>query len=248
MHDLNEVSVGDATSAEVSSRLPERIVGILGMHRSGTSFLTGSLQDAGLFLGEHHTWNKHNRRGNRENQNIVDLHDDILRYSGGAWDDPPEPVVWSERHIARARELLAQYSPEPVFGFKDPRALLALEGWKTLFPNIEFVGIFRHPNAVAASLDKRQPKSWEDCMELWYLYNTILYREYEKKPFPVLNFDDAERILDKKISRVVDQLGLSQPDQEEKFYSPDLRHNSSAGRRLPWKVWRLHRKLKRISL
>ena len=37
--------------------MPDRVVCILGMHRSGTSCLTGSLQQAGLFLGDCHTWN-----------------------------------------------------------------------------------------------------------------------------------------------------------------------------------------------
>ena len=83
---------------------PRRVIAILGMHRSGTSCLTGSLQNAGLFLGEHHTWNKHNRRGNRENQNIVDLHDAILEANGGTWDSPPEHVRWRDEHVARARE------------------------------------------------------------------------------------------------------------------------------------------------
>ncbi|HBM84618.1 MAG TPA: sulfotransferase family protein, partial [Halieaceae bacterium] len=31
---------------------PRRVIAILGMHRSGTSCLTGSLQEAGLELGE----------------------------------------------------------------------------------------------------------------------------------------------------------------------------------------------------
>ena len=57
---------------------PRRVIAILGMHRSGTSCLTGSLQEAGLELGEHHTWNPYNRKGNRENQDFVDLHDAIL--------------------------------------------------------------------------------------------------------------------------------------------------------------------------
>ena len=38
---------------------------VLGMHRSGTSWFTGALQQAGLHLGMHHTWNAHNRKGNK---------------------------------------------------------------------------------------------------------------------------------------------------------------------------------------
>ncbi|MEZ5566788.1 MAG: hypothetical protein R3E54_00240 [Halioglobus sp.] len=218
------------------------------MHRSGTSCLTGSLQNAGLFLGEHHTWNKHNLRGNRENQKIVDLHDAILAANGGSWDVPPAQARWRDEHFARARELLSSYSAHALFGFKDPRALLVLEGWKTLCPSIEFVGIFRHPNAVAASLDKRAPKPWEACMELWFVYNSILYREHRKRPFPIIDFDVDEDQLDANIERVVSALGLQGEKTEEKFYTSELKHNSGSGRRLPWKIRRLYKKLQKISL
>ena len=70
--------MGEQAVSGVSDKLPSRVIAILGMHRSGTSCLTGSLQNSGLFLGECHTWNKHNERGNRENQKFVDLHDAIL--------------------------------------------------------------------------------------------------------------------------------------------------------------------------
>ncbi|MAT91742.1 MAG: sulfotransferase family protein [Halioglobus sp.] len=249
MRESSEVELEQSAADPLSLKTPARIVGVLGMHRSGTSCLTGSLQQAGLFLGEHHTWNKHNRRGNRENQSIVDLHDAILEQNGGAWDRPPPQVSWSAQHLQRARELLHEYSAEKVFGFKDPRALLCLEGWKSLFPGIEFVGIFRHPNAVAASLNKRQEKPWEDCMELWYAHNSVLYQEYCNKPFPVLDFDTDEEVLDANITKAVDSLGLPGRDDDEKFYTPDLRNNTGAGgRMLPWRVRRLYKKLKKISL
>ena len=135
--------------------MPDRVICVLGMHRSGTSCLTGSLQQAGLTLGDCHTWNPHNRKGNRENQAFVDLHDDILRSNGGSWDRPPARVRWQSDHYQRARELLAAHADEAAFGFKDPRALLLLAGWKALCPQLEFIGIFRHPGAVAHSLEVR---------------------------------------------------------------------------------------------
>lgn len=230
-------------------KAPERVVAVLGMHRSGTSCLTGTLQEAGLFLGDCHTWNKHNEKGNRENQKFVDLHDAILEANAGAWDIPPSGVTWSDEHIAMAKELLAEHAGEPNFGFKDPRALLVLDGWKTLFPAIEFVGIYRHPNAVAKSLEKRSSKSREESLYLWYAYNRILYREYKKKPFPILNFDDDEEILDEKIFRVAGEMGLTHQSGEDKFYTADLRHNDAeGGPSLPWKARRLYNKLNKAGL
>ena len=42
-------------------------IAILGMHRSGTSCLAGSLQEAGIYLGDVVTSAAHNQKGNREN-------------------------------------------------------------------------------------------------------------------------------------------------------------------------------------
>lgn len=234
---------------EVKFDTPERVVAVLGMHRSGTSFLTGTLQEAGLFLGECHTWNKHNEKGNRENQKFVDLHDAILAENSAAWDAPPAKVIWSDEHIAIAQKLLADHAGEPNFGFKDPRALLVLDGWKALYPSIEFVGIYRHPNAVVKSLEKRSSKTRDESLKLWYAYNRILIREYRKSPFPILNFDDDEAVLDEKIFRVANKMGFSHESGEEKFYAADLKHNDGlGGPALPWRVKRLYNKLTKSGL
>jgi hypothetical protein len=232
-------------ASERLAELPSRVVCVLGMHRSGTSCLTGSLQEAGLFLGDCHTWNPHNLKGNRENQNFVDLHDDILQENGGAWDAPPRDAVWSERHSRWAFDLLRDNASMPVFGFKDPRALLVLAGWKAVFPHIEFVGICRHPNEVVRSLAKRGAIEREKALHLWYTYNRVLYREYKKKPFPLLCFDDDEEVLQDKISRVAVQLELVASKEAQNFYSPELRTaRNTQQQSLPWKVRLLYHKLK----
>lgn len=229
--------------------MPARVVAILGMHRSGTSCLTGSMQDSGLFLGECHTWNKHNEKGNRENQKFVDLHDSILEANGGTWDAPPTKVSWSDEHIARAKVLLAAHAGEPNFGFKDPRALLVLDGWKLICPDMEFIGIYRHPNAVAKSLEKRSSKSREESLKLWCIYNNVMYQEYKRNPFPILCFDDDEAVLDEKMSRAARKMGFSNSSAEEKFYTAELKHNdASGGPPLPWKVRRLYKKLRKAGL
>ena len=43
---------------------------ILGMHRSGTSCLTGCLKEYGLHLGDVSESNKHNKKGNQENKEV----------------------------------------------------------------------------------------------------------------------------------------------------------------------------------
>ncbi len=228
---------------------PKRIICILGMHRSGTSCLTGSLQDAGVYLGECHTWNPFNLKGNRENQEFVDLHDEILAANGGAWDRPPAQVTWAPDHVARARELLAGYGGVELMGFKDPRTLLVLDGWKAITDRLEFVGIFRHPNAVAGSLQRRSHMARREALALWYDYNERLYREYCLKPFPILCFDDPEEVFQAKLGELTARMGLTPPESEQQFYDRELKlYDGAAGGRLPWRVRRLYHRLCAASL
>src|SRR2546430_4861601 len=121
------------------------------MHRSGTSCLTGTLGEAGVFLGEVSTKNRFNPKGNRENQRILSLHQELLQANGGNWDDPPERVRWSDEHRAMRDAIIASYAGKKIWGFKDPRALFTLDGWREALPQIELAGIVRDPVSVARS-------------------------------------------------------------------------------------------------
>lgn len=219
------------------------------MHRSGTSCLTGSLQQAGLQLGECHTWSMFNQKGNRENQAFVDLNDLVLEANGGSWDKPPARVVWADRHRAMGRELLAAHAHMDLMGFKDPRTLLTLEGWKELEPHLEFAGIFRHPNAVAASLERRNGMARKQALYLWYEYNRRLLQEYRRTPFPILCFDTPEQEFQHNLGEVIERLGLQHPDTQDRFFDGGLKNfDHQRGARLPFKVWRLYRRLRAISV
>lgn len=240
--------MSSSLTATTLEQYPERILCVLGMHRSGTSCLTGSLQEAGLSLGDCHTWNPHNLKGNRENQQIVDVNDRVLAANGGAWDEPPEQVSWSEEHLAALRNLLASYSEYPQFGFKDPRTLLVLGGWKSVFPHMQFVGIFRHPRAVAGSLQNRSGMPTEVGMELWYQYNKCLLRQYREQAFPVLCFDDDQAVFQQKLRDVLLTLGFDARDWQGEFYDQVLKSSGVDGSQpLPWKIRRLYRKLLRLA-
>ncbi|WP_133300655.1 sulfotransferase family protein [Seongchinamella sediminis] len=228
---------------------PERILCVLGMHRSGTSCLTGSLQEAGLHMGDIHTWNPHNLKGNRENQQIVDINDRVLASVDAAWDSPPvAEVSWRENELRAARELFAAYSDLSPFGFKDPRTLLTLAGWKQLFPQLQYIGIFRHPLAVAQSLAKRSGMPTDQGLELWYQYNRRLLRQYREAPFPLLTFDDEQSCFQRKLQRALTNLGFDAGAWQGEFFDESLRsaHRESEGA-MPWKIRRLYRKLQRLA-
>ena len=228
----------------LSTRTPRRIIIILGMHRSGTSFLTGSLQKAGLELGEFSSWNPHNQKGNRENTEIVEINDCVLESNHGDWLTPPQQCPWSEQQLERGKVLLDTYSDIDVFGFKDPRTLITLNGWLSIAPHSEFVGIFRHPSAVVKSLVKRGQVTESQGISAWISYNQALLARYKIKPFPIFCFDWPEHKLHQRLNKFITSKNLSPLNHEDKFFSKKLLHQSKTDDiQLPLKAkiiyWRL---------
>jgi hypothetical protein len=227
---------------------PDRVIAVLGMHRSGTSALVGSLQQRGLFLGRHSERNAYNPRGNRENLDVVLLNEDILEHSGGSWDAPPAAVEWEPVHVERARGILSEYAEHPLWGFKDPRTLLTLDGWLRLVPDLEFVGVFRHPARVARSLAGRPALQVEDPVEVWRVYNARLLELHRRRAFPVVCFDDDSDVLARNLDRVAELLGLAPPTEAEPFFSDDLRRMEAEPAGLPADVSELYEELRTRAL
>ncbi len=243
-------SVGEDTSSTPDA--PKRVVAIVGMHRSGTSSLAGSMQTAGLFLGKAHTWNRHNHKGNRENPDVVELNDAVLADNGGAWNEPVEPVIWSEERQAQGRAILKSYADHDTWGFKDPRSLLTIKGWLALTP-IHFVGTFRHPNSVVESLtardhalDPRFP------MQLWNEYNRRLIALYDAEPFPIVSFDLPVDDYQIKVNEAAVAIGLQPIPADNPFFTPDLRSRNAAkivdATPLPPDTAELYARLQEIAL
>ncbi|PIE71688.1 MAG: sulfotransferase family protein [Deltaproteobacteria bacterium] len=220
------------------------------MHRSGTSFLTGSLQTAGLYLGKHHTWNRHNHKGNRENDDIVQLNDRVLADNGGTWNAPPKQVVWQPSHYAAAAEIIRGYDAYTAWGFKDPRTLCTLDGWRHLIPGMKRVGIFRHPDAVIRSLNARgnMAVAEPDAIRLWTHYNQRLLAAYARDPFPILCFDWDPPVLLGHLDAVSKAFGLGTVFTDNPFFEPSLKHHDpDQCRRLPFQTRRLYAKLQQAS-
>ena len=225
----------------------QRVTMIIGMHRSGTSFLTGSLQQAGLELGKFSPHNPHNLKGNRENIDFVNFHDSILSSRGFAWDSPPEDTVnWNADEQNHAKILVNGYKGITHWGFKDPRATLLAEGWLKLLPHLEFVGIFRHPNAVHRSLEARGGMNRDHAHALWMTYNRQLLAMYARKPFPVLCFDEPEEMLLLKLDEVLLEHGLT-PVRHDRFFSTDLKHHSTSDEPLSHPLDSLYAQLRAIA-
>jgi hypothetical protein len=208
-----------------------RIVAILGMHRSGTSWMSGSLELAGLELGVVNTWASHNQRGNRENTTLRVLHDAVLQDNLGSWDAPPAAIVWHRKRSIAARRFIRAMDAahRDGWGFKDPRTLLVLDWWLAeIGSRVERVGIVRHPMAVAGSLHRRNADfSLEAGVELWARYNRCLLEEHRRAPFPIIEFGDDVAANRRAVHDVADHLGLSAPDRSAEFLDAELVHRDA---------------------
>ena len=223
------------------------VICILGMHRSGTSSLAGSLEEAGLHLGKIIKKAPNNAKGNRENKRIMDLQDELLAYNGGSWRSPPENVVWTDAHRAARDAILASYKRRDLWGFKDPRTLLTLRFWQEALPRMTFVATFRHPLLVAESLIRRNGGDRERWLALWAEYNQRLLALHAHYGFEVLSFDGPEGAYRSALRRVALALGLS-PPQQLRFFDPRLRHHVAHPlEAMPERVQAIYDALNRIA-
>ena len=205
---------------------------VLGMHRSGTSCLTGSLQQRGLHLGTVYESRPHNRKGNRENQRVMDLNDAVLQASGGRWDRPPETLRWDDAHASQRDAILATLQAGAdggQWGFKDPRTLLTLPFWMQGLPGgARFVGTFRHPASVVRSLRARDPGMPVAAgLSLWSAYNRRLLDLHLAAPFPLACFDVDPGAYRRTVDAIVAHLGWDPvPDVPDPFFEDELRNHA----------------------
>lgn len=197
------------------------------MHRSGTSCLTGMLEDAGVFLGKVSKQNPHNRKGNQENLDIMRLNDAVLAANGAAWDHPPAgDVSWSNEHRHSLEAVLSQYEGHACWAFKDPRTMFTLSGWRAALPELRFIGTFRHPGAVAQSLHRRGKMSPDQGFELWRHYNQRLLQYHTEQRFDLLCFDLAPGAYMAAATRAFGRLGLDASHTSYAFFEEQLRNTA----------------------
>lgn len=235
--------------ASVTSPASPSCVIIIGMHRSGTSLLAGSLEAAGLHLGEVNTAAPFNKKGNRENLEFRALNDRIIERGGGSWREPPAgQASWSRQDESDGKALLRPYRDAGrTWGFKDPRTMWTLEGWLNIVPEARMVAVVRHPVLVARSLAARPGPlsiSYAEGLDLWAAYNAELLRLVRSFGFPLLHFS-AGRELDKsfetKLREVCRSFGL--PGSPMDFFTEELVNQREQEGELPEPVERLYRNL-----
>ena len=221
---------------------------ILGMHRSGTSVLAGTLRAAGVFFGDVLDGAlAPNPKGLQEAPSILFMHEDLLDKNHGSWHSPPAELEWHFLHYAVRDLFIESRRSEALWGFKDPRTLITLNGWIEAIPDLKMVGIFRHPAEVAMSLHRRNGFDIDKCFEIWHAYNTRLETVHTQQSFPMVEFVNDQKLMDSSLDKLLGTLGL-QPSLTERFYDSDVPQNTGPGIDVPSKCDALYRRLQDFSL
>jgi hypothetical protein len=200
---------------------------ILGMHRSGTSFLARALNVSGVYLGKLSTLISHsgvktveNPKGHWESRNFLELSKKIFEENDLYLDTIPKKIICSEKIKGEFENEVKNIVSGQAFssGVKDPRLVLFVEQIYDVFPeNTIPIGIFRHPLKVAQSLQVRDGFDYSKSLQLWKVYNEKLLEVLEKHEGFLINFDLEQGKLLDEINKIVKKTGLIDTDLKKIF-------------------------------
>jgi hypothetical protein len=232
-------SVPDGTSAPW--------VLVIGMHRSGTSALTGAIAALGLTLPP--PWDlvtgKHDNPSHFESASLITTNDTLLESLGGTWWAPPDlSPGWESGPGGKEFETEARNAIDRVFSgpgpnvWKDPRNCLLLPFWRRVLPGPKVaVFVWRSPMDVAKSLQQRGGTSLPHGLALWERYNRAALAGIEGLPSYVTSsealLEDPHSIC-QDIATWLDECGIRAPapgiwdvDAAAQVVSPQLVHHRS---------------------
>ena len=218
---------------------------VLGMHRSGTSALTGALRFCGAWVGEDIELTKpapENPRGFWERRDIRSICDRLLNAAGAEWwkvanfklDSIPHAILEEQRRKLQA--IVSTLGEHEIWVVKEPRFCLLLPILRDFLPDSVCINITRNPLEVARSLQVRNGFGIAAGLALWELYNRYLLHVTDHLPRAFVSYEkfvvDPEKTLETLLGQL-DELGVTglvKPDriQLERFVSPFLhRHRAT---------------------
>jgi hypothetical protein len=221
---------------------------ILGMHRSGTSALARVLNLLGVELGTKlMPPAADNEKGFWEHEEIVAIHERLLRELGHSWQDgTPLAAGWGETYAAQqASQALGkvidrEFANAPLWGVKDPRHCLLVPIWEPLLKargiDIKIVLMWRYPNEVAASLVKRDNMDRYMATYAWVGYNLHALKACLDYPHSIVSYEALMQDWRLVVDQISHELELQWPvskmrakAQIDAFIEPGLRHHISRG-------------------
>ena len=226
--------------------MTRKAVLVLGMHRSGTSALTGTLVRLGAvgprtLIGP----DAHNAAGYWESVSFNRFHERVLRSAGSSWDAwtgiSPTSIDSAEAaHFGNEfRGLLEQeFGNAPLFVVKDPRICRFVPFWLRSLQAlaIEPVAVLtvRPPTEVALSLAARNRLEREQSLLIWLRHMLDAEGETRTIKRSVVRYRDLLEDWKPVVDRITEDTGIEWPRRWEvpdaeiaDFLKPELCHHSS---------------------
>jgi hypothetical protein len=223
-------------------RRVRRALLVLGMHRSGTSALTGLIVRLGVDAPRTlHPPNEWNPLGYWESEPILEFHDRLLRATGTSWD------AWTPLNASLAavpftseltRLVAAEFGSAPIFVVKDPRMCRLVPFWLSTLEaaDVEPAAILmvRDPVEVSRSLAARDRLPAEFSLLMWLRH--MLDAEHATRGLSRSIVSYRELLTDWRAvaRRIADDLHITWPCSPDaageaiaQFVKPDLRHHVS---------------------
>lgn len=194
----SELDTREMTASAGTTIASARVLGVLGMHRSGTSLVTGLIANAGVSVGTETSLfaaDRHNATGYYEQREVVALNDEILAHAGASWWSPPETLISARPEwVARARDIAETAEitghDKRLAVLKDPRMSLTWPVWtQALRRNAYPVVVVRHPVDVARSLWLRDGMPLPVGLALWEHYVCTMFKALGEQEAQVVHYD-----------------------------------------------------------
>lgn len=181
---------------------------IIGMHRSGTSWLAKYYNEVGVAFKLHNIGDIYDKHF--EYWEVNNINDYIIK----DWKNPKKIARFKQTLIYfKIKKLQKNLSNlEKSFGLKDPRFCFTLSYWLKYFKNFQIIGIFRRPFEVAKSLDARKNNyehvDIEDGLKLWKTYNEAMIKIHEKYNCPIINFNLSKIEIETYLKNISLEIGI----------------------------------------
>ncbi|HEX7815158.1 hypothetical protein [Dyella sp.] len=233
-----------------SSAHPSRCLLVLGMHRSGTSALTRTLNLLGADISAKlMDAGAGNEKGFWESVEVYQIHEQLFAELGHNWQDvSPLPVGWMQSEAAaRAAEaltpiLLRDFAASSLWVVKDPRMCRLVPLWRRVLLDLNVepmaVVVARHPDEVVASLQKmvgvhyRIPKDAAYGDLLWTTYLLDTERDTRGMPRCLVTYDELLADWEGTVGAIETGLGIAWPRERSdawpeiaSFLSTSQRHH-----------------------
>ena len=235
------MGAGDSRDFDLDQRQSRSAILVLGMHRSGTSVLTGGLGLYGAWVGEEAELtgrNVENPYGFWERRDVRQVCDGLLYAAGADWwkvasfDTAAIPHAILAHQRRRFEKVIALLNRHDAWVIKEPRLCLLLPVLADFLTDSVCIHVVRNPLEVARSLQVRNGFSIPAGIALWEVYNRRALAASRHLSRIVVSYESLMQrpleTFDALITRLTDSHGIklvgAEPCRITDFVNPSFYH------------------------